>query len=389
MNRADNRRFRIFILGAGFSKHAGLPLGPELWQKIRSRAQLLPGRAAKFQSDLESYIDYRRDCDGCELTPDDVDFEDFCGFLDIEHFLGLRGSDTWSDDGNEGTIVIKTLIGQILAEITPSSAAIPELYKEFAERLEPDDYLLTFNYDNLLERALDAIGKPYRLFSDRYTEVGEYGATVDSSFEEVTILKLHGSIDWFDRGQYSATESVWANEGLTSRPSHPVFGPSGDRLGAAKLLDGPRHPDDPLNTIYRVKDVEGLYQRELMFRATPWLLAPSSLKILYSSKFGDFCRGLGRAGIYNFGLAIIGYSLPKQDECARQVVYSIVTNYQTAHWEDGVLGKKKTPLVIVDSLESPGPIEDFKNRYRFVNWDRATTHWDGFDHDSLALIFDE
>ena len=199
MNRADNRRFRIFILGAGFSKHAGLPLGPELWQEIRSRAHLLPGRAAKFQSDLESYIDYRRDCDGCELTPDDVDFEDFCGFLDIEHFLGLRGSDTWSDDGNEGTIVIKTLIGQILAEITPSSAAIPELYKEFAERLEPDDYLLTFNYDNLLESALDAIGKPYRLFSDRYTEVGEYGATVDGSFEEVTILKLHGSIDWFDR----------------------------------------------------------------------------------------------------------------------------------------------------------------------------------------------
>ena len=55
------------------------------------------------------------------------------GFLDVEHFLGLRGSDTWSDDGNEGTVVAKTLIGQILADCLDRLNAIPELYLKFAE----------------------------------------------------------------------------------------------------------------------------------------------------------------------------------------------------------------------------------------------------------------
>ena len=100
-----NDRFRIIILGAGFSKRAGYPLAPELWQEIRRRARSLEGRAAKFETDLQSYLQYRRDCDGVEVAEDAIDFEDFCRFLDIEHFLGLRGKDTWSQDGNEGTVV--------------------------------------------------------------------------------------------------------------------------------------------------------------------------------------------------------------------------------------------------------------------------------------------
>ena len=36
-------------------------------------------------------------------------------FLDVEHYLGLRkGRTTWSTDGNEGQVVVKTLIGEIL-----------------------------------------------------------------------------------------------------------------------------------------------------------------------------------------------------------------------------------------------------------------------------------
>ena len=96
--------FRILILGAGFSKPAGLPLAPELWKEIMRLARALTGRAAKLQEDLRNYIAYKHDCDGVDLDEDEVDFEDFCRFLDIEHYLGLRGSDTWSQDGNEGTV---------------------------------------------------------------------------------------------------------------------------------------------------------------------------------------------------------------------------------------------------------------------------------------------
>ena len=104
----DNFRYRVIILGAGFSKPAGLPLAYELWNIILERANYLWGRAHKLNDDIDAYIKFRKNCDGIELTREDIDFEEFLGFLDIEHYLGLRGSDTWSDDGNEGQIMIKT-----------------------------------------------------------------------------------------------------------------------------------------------------------------------------------------------------------------------------------------------------------------------------------------
>jgi len=65
-------------------------------------------------------------------------------FLDIERFLGMRGVDTWSRAGNEATVVVKTLIGEILAWLTPTPDHIPSLYLDFARGLQPDDYVLTF-----------------------------------------------------------------------------------------------------------------------------------------------------------------------------------------------------------------------------------------------------
>ena len=40
---------------------------------------------------------------------------------------------------------------------------IPDVYRHFASRLTSHDTIITFNYDTLLEKALDAIGKPYSL----------------------------------------------------------------------------------------------------------------------------------------------------------------------------------------------------------------------------------
>src|SRR5262249_20275684 len=72
-----------------------------------------------------------------------------------------------------GTIVTKFLIGSILARFLNSLTDVPELYLEFARRLDPSDTVITFNYDSLLERALDTVGKPYRLIPTRYKSVSE------------------------------------------------------------------------------------------------------------------------------------------------------------------------------------------------------------------------
>lgn len=381
--------FRIIILGAGFSKAAGLPLAGELWREIRKRARRLHGRAEQFDTDLRAYIDFRRDCDGVELTPEQVDFEDFLRFLDIEHYLGFRGSDTWSEDGNEGQIVVKTLIGEILVEHTPSVADMPELYLRFADKLQPDDIVLTFNYDILLERALQAVGKPYRLFPDRYESVHhDGGGIVDSTRQEVLVLKLHGSIDWFSRAEYAEREEQYRRVRPSSRPEHLIF-THVDELEVTKLLEGPRPPDEPLNQIYRVGRVEELYKKDIMFYATPWLLAPSTMKIVYSGKLKDFWWGLGSGGVLNFGLAIVGYSLPHQDDYARQAIYSLVTNYQTEYWGKDVGEFRKSPLVIVDRRQGEEGSKWFDDRYGFVDRSRATLYFDSLDEKAVDLIFAE
>ncbi len=382
----DRRRYRIFILGAGFSRPAGLPLADELWREVRYRAKSLCGRAAKFWDDLETYIQFRKDCDGVALTPDEVDFEDFLAFLDIEHHLGLRGSDTWSVDGNEGQVVVKTLIGQILTEAMPAREAVPQLYIRFAAGLQPSDYVLTFNYDVLLERALEAIGKPFRLFPQRFRNVDPRFAEVDTSREEVVILKLHGSIDWFDRAQYRELEAEYRKQGLRSGWRHPVFG-NVAKLNVVALLDGPRFPDDPLSDMHRVLRIEELYQRSFLFHCTPWLLNPSSVKMLYSGTLRDFWYGLGQAGTLNFGLAIIGFSLSPQDDYARQVLYWLVKNYQSAYWDEEVFGLKKHPLVVVDRRESEEQMEEFRRRYAFIDWSKTRSHMRGFDQDALDVLF--
>ena len=55
---------------------------------------------------ISEYIKFRKLCDGIEIREDEVDFEDLISYLDIEHFLRLRGSDTWSRDGNKTQVSV-------------------------------------------------------------------------------------------------------------------------------------------------------------------------------------------------------------------------------------------------------------------------------------------
>lgn len=381
-----DKKNRIIILGAGFSKPAGLLLGNELWGEILAQSKNLYGRASMLNDDLDAFVEYKKDCDGINLTRETLNFEEFLGYLDIEHYLGLRGKDTWSIDGNEGQLVVKTLIGKVLAKRMSTIDKIPELYLEFARRLKPGDYILTFNYDILLERSLDAIGKAYRLFPTRFKSVSRYSGIVDSSKEEIVILKFHGSIDWFDKKRYLDLEQSYKEEGLENKPNDIVFN-SKEKWNLSKLVDGPRHDNDPLSEMYRIAEVEDLYKKQLMFLATPWILAPSTNKIVYTSPLGDFWHGLGVSGGYSLGMAIIGYSLPFHDIYARQTLYSLTKNYQELNWEEGILGRKKTPLVLVDFQRSKKEIESFKKTYRFINFKKAELHMDGFNFDAIEKIF--
>jgi len=377
----DGRAFAVYVLGAGFSRPAGLPLADELWTEVRRRAKRLIGVTEIFERDVDYYIAYRKNCDGVHFTPDTINFEEFLGFLDVEFHLGLRGGDTWSEDGNKTQVVVKTLIGEILAGRMPSD--VPELYVEFAKKLRPDDFILTFNYDPLLERALDKAGMPYRLFPTRYSDVSK--GKVDDSREEVVILKLHGSIDWFDRGRYRRLDDKFRSAGAPGHRDDPVFNPSSG-LRMVPLLDGSVHPDDPFREAYRVLDLQPLYEKQLLLRATPIIVPPSVTKVLWFEKFKDFWWGMDSVGGLNCRMAIIGFSLAHHDDYARQVIYTIVRNYQRVEWDSEIAGRKKTPLLLCDLRQTADEESEFRKRYAFVDWSRAETDLGGFGDNIIAKL---
>ena len=94
---AEYPRFRKFVLGAGFSQLAGLPLANELFTEVRRRIESCNGPDTKFQRDVIDYMDYCKACDGVDLPITKIDLEEFMSYLYMEHRGGgvtiLRGGD--------------------------------------------------------------------------------------------------------------------------------------------------------------------------------------------------------------------------------------------------------------------------------------------------------
>lgn len=117
--------FDLYIIGAGFSKQAGLPLGKEFFNLIISNAKskTLSNGSNLYKNilepDIELFLDYMNSTKfkSFPINKGQIDFEEFISFLDIEHFLRLRGSDHWSDIGNRSQILIRNIIAEILNDM--------------------------------------------------------------------------------------------------------------------------------------------------------------------------------------------------------------------------------------------------------------------------------
>ena len=106
--------YRIYLLGAGFSRSAGLPVASELFPLVRAAIEEKHGTDTKFHRDLRNYLSYCADCGVSGQQEESLDLEVFMSYLDIEHYLGLRGGDTWSREGNESQLMIKRAIGEVI-----------------------------------------------------------------------------------------------------------------------------------------------------------------------------------------------------------------------------------------------------------------------------------
>jgi hypothetical protein len=376
------RTNRIIFVGAGFSALAGLPLGAQLFLAIRRDIAATYGGDSQFEEDLANYLCYRERCEGNPLGADDVDMEDFLSFLDIEHSLGLRGKDTWSVEGNQAQIMIRRSIGKILLSRMPER--LPDAYKRFAEGLTAHDWVFTFNYDIILERAMEAVGLPFRRFPNRNLEIGPLSEIPDNR-DELVLLKLHGSLDWFDRSGFDEQVTVANAFPKPHVPRHSIFG-ANKFIPCVPLVEGPRDVDDPLKNIYRITRPH-LFYDEGVQDCAPFILSPSHSKLLYIRPLSRFFRSLGKFGVQELGLSIVGYSLPQHDDYARQILYRMATNYQH-HLPDLVSGEGlgKTPVRILDFQSDESGTESLRGRYRFLDWTRTELWTSGFTEEAVDWV---
>lgn len=263
---------RLFLVGAGFSRAAGLPLAHELLPFVRkvAGAYFRSNGYSHLEHAIEQYEAYLRDIDPAQQ----FDIEQFVAWLDWEHVLRLKGSDTFSDYGNEAGLQLRWAIGKVLHDAMPHD--LPQLYIDFASHLTSSDQVLSLNYDLLLERAFDAVGLGYRRFPMRYSEVHEmYTVGYNQHTPELLLCKLHGSIDWTYVGE--------------SRPD--AFS-----TRTRPLTEGHRPFDDALNDVV-VTPTDGLaqyYQSKHSWASHPVVLfPPSTAKPLARSALVPLWEGAG------------------------------------------------------------------------------------------------
>ena len=381
---------RLFVLGADFSAPAGLPTANQLLDQVLTEIDTATGTTDNhLRSSLKEYYEYKESTEGSVTDP--IDLEDFARYLDYIHFLGLRGSDTWSTEGNEDQLMLRWGIGRVLHQATPTEP--PDLYIQFAENLRPGDVIFSFNYDLLVETALNKAGKPFRRFPRRFESVDIYGGTVDSEAEqpEITLLKAHGSIDWvskytFDRAiaMYEGNGDAYVLEHFRSRD--PVFGTQ-PITRTASLQEGPQDADDPLNDVYTILDLGSYYSSvAVSLRRPPLILPPSGAKQLYGRPLAGFWSGM-TVGEWWAGMNFIGYSLPPGDPYATQMIYHLAQGYQAAFRNPDYRWGDMAKVALVDLRVDEVGRQELLDRYRFL--DPELTHLDlsGFDEDAINILF--
>ncbi|MBT6153492.1 MAG: hypothetical protein HOK71_05020 [Planctomycetaceae bacterium] len=188
----------MFILGAGFSKSAGLPLGTELTDILIQAIELQLDSPAQDNEQLEWIRDFRGRLHALEGGSTAINVEQL---FDYAH----HDAEMWRMDQQRVRVgrgdgpatpwnharMIDHVLGLLQEQV---SRVILERQRDatvsaivgFAQQLRAGDGVITFNYDTLVENALDECKTTW-----------SHGLQDLKEEPHVVVLKMHGSADWF------------------------------------------------------------------------------------------------------------------------------------------------------------------------------------------------
>ena len=365
--------YRLFILGAGFSKPAGLPLANELLELVRTNI-----RGGSLEDEIKEWA---------VLYPGQpLDLERVLGYSHRKYHLHLLGSDEHFEHGSLTIVNTRRHIQQLLINATPSIA--PYLYRKFAKHLSPYDVVLTFNYDTLLEQVLDDIDKLYSLTPERWLT-----RDTDSSGSEyryIDLLKLHGSIDWYDRFFHDDIMRYYDEEwsDLDMPDEDPLFGanPSIPTEHLARGTVEKGFGDELLRRVWRVpnhvKHFPNIPQVGRYWDAVPFMLPLAYDKLLGYDPIVALWSDLGRTFDVFSNIVVVGYSMPEHDSHAYEALGQLLTEYQNGghktRW-----GQRRVPIQVITLAETT---QEALNGMPFLRRSGARVWHDGFTTASLDWI---
>lgn len=182
---------RVFILGAGFSKPAGMPLANELLPLLLDKLQLdemrewLGGLCKRL-----AWLSESGEQSGSSVNIEEVFHH---AYIDMEvcrlrqHLAVIGrgdGETAWnlSESIDAWLSYLEDALRDVVSEFDDNSDLAP--ITRWAQWVNEHDAVLTFNYDTLAERALTGLGKAWNHGMKRGPDSGN------------AVFKLHGSIDW-------------------------------------------------------------------------------------------------------------------------------------------------------------------------------------------------
>lgn len=378
---------RIFILGAGFSKPAGLPLGSELLQEIEAyiddSSQIFLGHKDIVKRAISNYQEFS------QQNINEINIEDLIEFIDYRNFLGMTGS---LSDRSQSTI--RVLISIILNK-KQQSISNEELYKKFVSQLSPDDIIITLNYDTILESFLNKQGIKYKLFPPYLCKERLNYPCVPG----INLLKVHGSINWFDHNEYleRMKQDRLRNDISFSGPASDfVFNNQHDKLELNPVIPLNFEPliNTSLSDIYWISDSDLDRYTEAYNDphgrtinhfppaiTNPVILSPSYTKLLYSHSIKDLFYGASFYGRDIDKIILIGCSMTNSDSYIRQCLFYILRQYY------GMYNNKKN-ILIINKASNRKQKRELKRNYSFIGKNRMDLELGGFTEETLSTIFE-